>query len=215
MIVKKECIKKNIFKTGRLNLESIQNFKIGSNDNKRSKSTLNKHAHTLLDDYLVNFQKVPRHLQSTAGKLLNLIEESFHQPFLDAGIVNETKVQRVKFGNTVIKESTFPIDAIFNEHIDSVRSVDTKKQQNPRPVKIKFLTENGVLQQIILKPVEFDNITSSILLEKFQKMSNMRGINNPYSLIERREFVIDVKKLRKEKEMQKNFMKMEHQKAII
>jgi hypothetical protein len=88
---------------------------------------LNKYAHTLLDNYLVNFKKVPRHLQSTAGKLLNMIDESYHQPFLDAGIVNETKVQRVKFGNKQIKESLFPIDAIYNEKIDFIRSVDEQK----------------------------------------------------------------------------------------
>jgi hypothetical protein len=50
----------------------------------------------------------------------------------------------------------FPIEAIYNGDIDFIRSVDKVKQQNPRPVKIKFLTEDGVLKQMILKPVEFD-----------------------------------------------------------
>ena len=109
-----------------------------------------------------------------------MIEESYHQPFLEAGTVNETKVQTIKFGNKLIKESTFPIDAIYNEHIDFVRHVDTINQGNPRPVKIKFLTEQSAIKQIILKPVDFDNVTSSILQQKFEKMSNMRGINNPY-----------------------------------
>jgi len=35
---------------------------------------------------------------------------------------------------------------------------------------------------------------------KFEKMSTMRGINNPYSLIEKREFFIDVEKRRRDKE---------------
>jgi hypothetical protein len=86
-----------------------------------------------------------------------MIEDAYHQPFLDAGIVNETKVQRVKFGNKLIKESTFPIEAIYNGDIDYIKSIDKAKQQNPRPVKIKFLTEDGVLKQMILKPVEFDH----------------------------------------------------------
>ncbi len=71
--------------------------------------------------------------------------------------MNETKVQRVKFGNKLIKESSFPIDAIYNEDVDYIRSIDNRKQQNPRPVKIKFVTEEGVLKQMILKPVEFEN----------------------------------------------------------
>jgi hypothetical protein len=56
-----------------------------------------------------------------------MIEDAYHQPFLDAGIVNETKVQRVKFGNKQIKESTFPIEAIYNGDIDFIRSVDKAK----------------------------------------------------------------------------------------
>ena len=166
-MIKKECIQNNIFNTGKLNLESDQNLKIGAQeqptDKARSKSTLNKQAYSLLDDYLVNFKKVPRHLQSTAGKLLNMIEESYHQPFLEAGIVNETKVQTIKFGNKLIKESTFPIEAIYNEHIDYVKHLDNLNQRNPRPVKIKFLTEQGAIKQIILKPADFDNLAESIL----------------------------------------------------
>jgi prephenate dehydratase len=40
-------------------------------------------------------------------------------------------------------------------------------------------------------------------------MSNMRGINNPYSKIEKREFFIDVEKHRKEQQIQKNIAKLE------
>lgn len=138
-----------------------------------------------------------------------MIEDSYHQPFLDAGIVNETKVQRVKFGNKLIKESSFPIDAIYNEDIDYIRSIDNKTKKNPRPVKIKFLTEDGVLKQMILKPVEFDDIAQTIVHVKFEKMSNMRGINHPYSLIEKREFIIDVEKHRKELENKRNIIRMD------
>ena len=45
---------------------------------------------------------------------------------------------------------------------------------------------------------------------KFQKLSNMRGISNPYSLIEKREFIIDVEKHRKEQENKLNILKIEH-----
>jgi hypothetical protein len=66
------------------------------------------------------------------------------------------------------------------------------------------VTEEGVLKQMILKPVEFDNQATVAMEMKFEKMSTMRGINNPYSLIEKREFFIDVEKHRRDQENKRN-----------
>jgi len=44
---------------------------------------------------------------------------------------------------------------------------------------------------------------------KFEKMTTMRGINNPYSLIEKREFFIDVEKHRRDQENKRNVIRIE------
>jgi hypothetical protein len=71
------------------------------------------------------------------------------------------------------------------------------------------VTEEGVLKQMILKPVEFDNQATVAMEMKFEKMSTMRGINNPYSLIEKREFFIDVEKHRRDQENKRNISRIE------
>jgi hypothetical protein len=38
---------------------------------------------------------------------------------------------------------------------------------------------------------------------KYEKLTSLRGIKNPYSLLEKREFIIDVEKHRKEQENKK------------
>jgi hypothetical protein len=42
---------------------------------------------------------------------------------------------------------------------------------------------------------------------KFEKMSIMRGIDNPYSLMQKREFFIDVEKHRREQENNRNIIR--------
>ena len=66
-----------------------------------------------------------------------------------------------------------------------------------------------------MKPIVFDNVSSNIMLAKFQKMTNMRiGSKNTYFMIEKNEFLLDVKEHRKNTETKKMLEKFENQKLL-
>jgi hypothetical protein len=69
-------------------------------------------------------------------------------------------------------------------------------QENPRPIKLKLFYQNDDLKEVIIKPIQFDNQTLNAIRAKFQKIAMMRGSKNPYSLIEAKEFTLNVEKHR-------------------
>lgn len=83
-------------------------------------------------------------------------------------IDHKIKKSRLKFNNKGIKVSECPLEAIYNEHVDKIREIDTEKEQNPRPIKIQFVyNSEKKLSFIKLKPVIFDSAPLENVKNKF------------------------------------------------
>ena len=66
------------------------------------------------------------------------------------------------------------MEVLYSSHVDKVRKIDTDKEQNPRPIKMKFIQENGELSYVKLEAMAFENAVFENLKLKFQSYSMMR-----------------------------------------
>ena len=73
----------------------------------------------------------------------------------------------VKFGNKPIRESNIPMEVIYSEQFEKIRKIDREKEQNLRPVKMKFIQENGELSFVKLEPLAFENAVFENIKSKF------------------------------------------------
>ena len=80
----------------------------------------------------------------------------------------------IQFASKPIHESEIPMEVLYSRHVDKVRKIDKDKEQNPRPIKMKFIQENGELSYVKLEPMAFENAVFENIKLKFQSYSMMR-----------------------------------------
>lgn len=85
------------------------------------------------------------------------------------------------------------MEVLYSSHVDNVRKIDKDKEQNPRPIKMKFIQENGELSYVKLEPMAFENVVFENIKLKFQSYSMMREQRKPFHGIEPKEYIVHLK----------------------
>ena len=85
------------------------------------------------------------------------------------------------------------MEVLYSSHVDNVRKIDKDKEQNPRPIKMKFIQENGELSYVKLEPMPFENLVYENIKLKFEAYSMMREQRKPFYAIEPKEYIVHLK----------------------